>query len=103
MTMKKEIVMKQPLEYAAINCKEQMAKENPGASWDCTDVLNAFKAGAEWVAKQGVSYETELGWEIDGDRAFPELDPPVEDLLMPSDISLNFNDGDKVIVQIRKI
>lgn len=44
--------MKQTLEYAAINCKEQMAKENPGASWDCTDVLNAFKAGAEWQKKQ---------------------------------------------------
>lgn len=29
-----------------------MAKENPGTPWDCTDVLNAFKAGAEWAFKQ---------------------------------------------------
>ena len=44
------------LEHAAINCKEQMAKENPGASWDCTDVIDAFKAGAEWQKKQPITF-----------------------------------------------
>lgn len=46
------------LEYAAIYCKEQMAKENPGAHWDSTDVINAFKKGAEWQKERD-----ELTWK----------------------------------------
>ena len=43
---------------------------------------------------------TDIYWEIDGDRAFPAFDPPVEDLLMPGIISQKFNDGDKVRIII---
>ena len=52
---------------------------------------DAFKAGAEWMAGQGASYNTEVGW-IDG--------PTVLD--WPDDILDGFEMGDKVIVQIRK-
>lgn len=55
------------------------------------DVFNAFKAGAEWMAGQGASYNTEVGW-IDG--------PTVLD--WPDNILDGFKMGDKVVVQIRK-
>ena len=90
------------LEKAAEELIEERAKLNPNTPWDIDDMRWAITAGAKWMAEQGVSYETELIWEIDGDRAFPELDPPVTDLMVPGEISLNFNDEDKVIVQIRK-
>ena len=54
-------------------------------------VKEAFKDGAEWMAGQGASYNTEVGW-IDG--------PTVLD--WPDNILDEFKMGDKVIVQIRK-
>lgn len=51
----------------------------------------AFKAGAEWMAGLGASFNTEVGW-IDG--------PTI--LNWPDDILDKFEMGDKVIVQIRK-
>ena len=48
-------------------------------------------AGAEWMAGQGASYNTKVGW-IDG--------PTVLD--WPDDILDKFEMGDEVIVQIRK-
>lgn len=54
-------------------------------------VVKGFKAGAEWMAGQGASYNTKVGW-IDG--------PTVLD--WPDDILDKFEMGDEVIVQIRK-
>lgn len=89
--------MKQTLEYAAINCKEQMAKENPGASWDCTDVLNAFKAGARWMTKQGYSEET----YVYANRFNDEYEAVIQ--LGQGELERGgFKPGDKVTVQIRK-
>jgi len=51
----------------------------------------AFRAGAKWMAGQGASYNTEVGW-LDG--------PTVLD--WPVDILDEFEMGDKVVVQIRK-
>lgn len=60
----------------------------------CYTTREAFKAGAEWMAKQGVSWEDELAY-YDGlllcgkdERAYT--------------MESHFKDGDKVIVQIRK-
>lgn len=52
---------------------------------------NIFKAGAEWLAEQGTSFDTKVGW-IDG--------PTILD--WPDDILDKFEMGDEVIVQIRK-
>ena len=52
---------------------------------------DAFKAGAEWMAGQGVSYED----TISSDKTIPVL--PMKDV---SDMGLDY--GDRVIVQIRK-
>ena len=54
-------------------------------------IYNAFKAGAEWMAGQGASFNTKVGW-IDG--------PTILD--WPDDILDKFEMGDKVVVQIRK-
>lgn len=51
----------------------------------------SFKEGAEWLAWQGASYNTKVGW-VDG--------PTVLD--WPDDILDKFEMGDEVIVQIRK-
>lgn len=59
--------------------------------FDHSDLIKQFKAGAEWMAEQGASFNTEVGW-IDG--------PTVLD--WPDDILDSFEMGDKVIVQIRK-
>ena len=50
-----------------------------------------FKAGAEWMMSQGVSYDT----TISADKTIPVL--PMKDV---SDMGLDY--GDRVIVQIRK-
>lgn len=55
------------------------------------DLRITFKSGAEWLADQGASYNTEVGW-IDG--------PTVLD--WPDNILDGFKMGDKVVVQIRK-
>ena len=54
------------------------------------DGVNAFKAGAEWMTKQGVSYQA----TISADKTMPVL--PMKDV---SDMGFDY--GDKVIVQIR--
>jgi hypothetical protein len=54
-------------------------------------MVEMFKAGAEWMAGQGASFNTKVGW-IDG--------PTVLD--WPDDILDKFKMGDEVIVQIRK-
>lgn len=69
-------------------CVTENGEERPVLKYNFTD---AFKAGAEWMAGQGASYNTEVGW-IDG--------PTVLD--WPDDILDGFKMGDKVIVQIRK-
>lgn len=55
------------------------------------DGVNAFKAGAEWMAKQGVSYQD----TISSHKTIPIL--PMKDV---SDMEFDY--GDKVIVQIRE-
>ena len=74
------------------------ATEDAGLNPDGTEKFqviqeeaDAFKAGAMWDRKQGVSFNTEVGW-IDG--------PTIMD--WPDDILDGFKMGDKVIVQIRK-
>lgn len=52
---------------------------------------DSFKAGAEWMAGQGASYQA----VISADKTIPVL--PMKDV---SDMGLDY--GDKVIVQIRK-
>lgn len=63
---------------------------NGGDDWD-DDICITFKAGAEWMAGQGASFNTKVGW-IDG--------PTILD--WPDDILDKFEMGDEVIVQIRK-
>lgn len=57
-------------------------------------VVDAFKAGAEWMAGQGESFDTEMSW----------LDSFGFQIGWPEDTSIFdcFNPGDKVVVQIRK-
>jgi len=55
------------------------------AAYTLPDIKDAFKAGAEWMAELGESFETEIS-NI-GMLSLPEL---------------NIQAGDKVIVQIRK-
>ena len=66
--------------------KGYMARANYG-----TGLLDGFKAGAEWMAGQGASFNTKVGW-IDG--------PTILD--WPDNILDKFEMGDEVIVQIRK-
>ena len=58
------------------------------------DFVDSFKAGAVWMAGQGVSFETEMSW----------LDSFGWQIGWPEDNSMfdQFNVGDKVIVQIRR-
>ena len=55
--------------------------------------------------RNGMVYigDTQIRWgNIDG-RAFPEADESLNDIMMPSTISLNFEDEDKVEVYFKKI
>ena len=56
--------------------------------------LNTFKAGAEWMAGQGAKFDTEMSW----------LDSFGFQIGWPEDTSIFdcFDEGDKVVVQIRK-
>lgn len=76
---------------------EEWAKSvygNPGLSAVSISGVFGFKAGAEWMARQGVSWEDIMtyydGFLLYGkdERAFT--------------MEEDFNEGDKVIVQIRK-
>ena len=66
----------------------------------CENVKLAFKAGAEWMAGQGQTKEgiaTKDYFVNFGDDTSVDLDPS-----MTLNPAFNINDGDKVIVQIRK-
>ena len=61
------------------------------------NIVDAFKAGAKWMAQQGFSQEEtvenktlELGYDV-----LPGIDPIIN---LPN----SFKPGDKVIVQVRK-
>ena len=93
-----DVMLNEPSLPSNINDAAEIAKQeyvyNDGGPFPHTtgvSFLNGFKDGAEWMAEQGASYETEVGW-IDG--------PTV--LNWPEDILDGFKMGDKVIVQIRK-
>lgn len=65
--------------------------ENRPSIYGQVDIIDAFKAGAEWMAGQGASYET----VISADKTIPLL--PMKDVS-----EMGFDYGDKVVVQIRK-
>lgn len=46
--------------------------------------------------------EATIYWEEDNGRAFPTIDPSVNDLLDPYLVSQHFKDGDKVRILIVK-
>ena len=79
-------------EYA----KECLDLKFPTTDEKCVkaDVLHTFKAGAKWMAEQGVSWEDELGW-YDGLLLYSHDE-------RQNLAGTDFNIGDKVIVQIRK-
>lgn len=54
------------------------------------DLIDAFKAGAKWMAEQGYTVE-EMVWIYNGDKYISRRNLPE-----------NFEVGDEVIVQIRK-
>ena len=58
---------------------------------ESTPINEVFKAGAEWMAGQGVSFNTEITW--------------IDRLVLndwPTDLLDGFKSGDKIIVTIRK-
>lgn len=68
-------------------------------------VKDAFKAGAEWMAKQGYSYEDKVYLLEGGDtyESYPELDGEGEGQCIDKAVKVGYlKVGDKVIVQIRK-
>lgn len=70
---------------------------HPGWEWTRQDIADAFKAGAEWMAEQGVSMEYEVEdkcLEL-GYGSIPGLDPIIT---LPD----SFQIGDKVILQVRE-
>lgn len=71
---------------------EGLSKNKPEVMKE--DFVDAFKAGAEWMAGQGVKFDTEMSW----------LDSFGFQIGCPEDTSIFdcFNEGDKVVVQIRK-
>ena len=69
--------------------------ENALGGWE--DMSDAFKAGAEWMAGQGVN--ADFGVCKLADRAWLT---PIDEKRFTQDVFDNFAAGDKVIVQIRK-
>lgn len=61
------------------------------------DLVRQFKAGAEWMIKQGISAESEVCKLAE--RAWIK---PINEKQLEHDVYDNFVSGDKVIVQIRK-
>ena len=59
-------------------------------------IEDAFKAGAEWMAGQGKSFDG-----IVRDDGFVDFDKYGSSMMIPSNTSC-FNNSDKVIIQIRK-
>lgn len=56
-------------------------------------LYKTFKAGAEWVAGQGESHETEIVSRVTGNGLLPAVSCLV---------NKSYKEGDKVVVQIRK-
>lgn len=69
----------------------ELPEINSSNQWEDLMIYDAFKAGAEWMAEQGVSYQD----IISANKTIPVLS--MKDV---SDMGLDY--GDKVIVQIRK-
>ncbi len=55
-----------------------------------------YEAGAEWMAEQGETFEGVIR-----DNGFIDFDEYGSSMMIPSNVSC-FNNGDKVIIQIRK-
>ena len=62
-------------------------------AFDERDVILSFKAGAEWMAGQGESHETEIVSRVTGNGLLPAVTCLV---------NKSYKEGDKVVVQIRK-
>ena len=65
------------------------------------DIAEAFKAGARWQAKRGVSFDDIILKE----GAYPGNPsiPSIKDYIIPIHDNTNFKVGDRVNVQITKI
>lgn len=63
------------------------------------NILEAFKSGAGWMAKQGKVFEGEINAYSDDGMKYIESTIDEEDVIN----TLGLNIGDKVIVQIRKL
>lgn len=57
------------------------------------DFIDAFKGGAEWMARQGESHETEIVSRVTGNGLLPAVTCLV---------NKSYKEGDKVVIQIRK-
>ena len=75
------------MEYASTAARESSSVRD----WCTDDIVNAFKAGAKWMAEQGEIHETTVLENYDGLL--------IEDMSVSQDI---FKKSDNVIVQIRK-
>ena len=73
--------------------KEYMRNYIPFDQCDSRDIIRTFKAGAEWMAGQGVTMEAVIG------MATEEISINVSQKTLNE---LELCPGDKVIVQIRK-
>lgn len=73
--------------------KEYMRNYIPFDQCDSRDIIRTFKAGAEWLAGQGVTMEAVIG------MATEEISINVSQQTLDK---LNLCPGDKVVVQIRK-
>lgn len=71
--------------------EEHMTVNGCGVCHNIYDVTveEAFKAGAEWIAKQGVSYQA----TISADKTIPVL--PMKDV---SDMGLDYGDKVRIII-----
>ena len=79
------------LDEAAIQAHIRL-EEGEGLSF-----LNIFKAGAEWMAEQGVSVDSKISKLVDCAWV-----TPINEKQFMQDVCDNFISGDEVIVQIRK-
>ena len=90
------------LDEAAESIASNIAPTHPDIGWDeCFEkIVEGIKAGAEWMAGQGYTFES---------RIYRDQNPPKEGLffgVLPffttMEMALNIQDGDEVIVKIRK-
>ena len=88
--LKEQLSLPSNLDEAA---KEYMRNYIPFDQCDSRDIIRTFKAGAEWMAGQGVTIEAVIG------MATEEISINVSQQTLDE---LNLCPGDKVVVQIRK-